>query len=841
MKSANWILRTLTTALVVCAVGTANAATQYWSLDAGSTYRWGTTSSTITDHWTDTAGTSGSMTWVDGSDVVFNNFIPTIVTGDTITMGNLTVGTGSGMKLTGGTNTIVVLRGDSTSTVTFNNAGAVIVSNLHLAGEANLLKTGAGKLTLNSANTFTGVTTIQQGALTLQNVDALQYSTLNYVGGGLTYVATVPTTFNVGGITGVKTLALTQGAVAVSMNVGNNNLDTAYTGNINGLGALTKSGTGMLTLTGSNTYAGGTTVASGTLRVAKLDSLSGYNVAGSVSVASGAVLMATDATLYENLRTSSVSFASGSYLGVGNRFNTSESMSVDTLSSTMGFAKGDLGTLTITGTSSYGAGTRIDGGNLVFATPSAVPTSGLIAINSKGALNVTGAYTTVAGWLGSGKISTSSTGVLALTGNSSENVSMSSYTDLSLGAAVDSTYSGTLTPASSAYHLGGGGATLTVTSNLADSGGATNLTIGGNVVLAGTNTITGSTTVNAGVLTARTTSALAGYDTAGKISVAKNAAITVSLGGSTGWTEAQLDTLKANATFASGAGWGIDTTNGNYTYSSDITGTTSFAKSGANTLTLSGATSYTGATIVTAGELQVNSGTLSGVISGSGNLTKIGSGALTISGANKLTGAVTLNGGTVSLTGVGSTDGGAFSYASGVTVNNGATLSVEATNALGGYELVSTDVGIVPAVTINAGGVMTISNTLACYAPTVNLNGGVLASAGSTYTYGSWTLRNAVNVTGSTPSTISATSVMLYSAATNGVTFNVASGSTLNVTGTIVSDTVRGLGYGALVKTGAGTMLMTGANTYIGSTIVKAGTLKMNSAAYAMPLTVMAG
>lgn len=758
-------------------------------------------------------------------------------TNGAVSFGNLTAATIAGLNgaktltltSTGGTKGVMLTVG-STSNTRYTGV---------IAGLGGITKVGSGKLTLAGANTYSGTTLVLKGTLTLENVSALQNSTLDFEAGAMTYVVSAaPKTFTLGGIMGVKTITLSQSGYAINFNVGNNNADTTYTGNIGGLGGINKIGTGILTLTGNNTYAGTTTVSSGTLRVASLSSLPGYNVAGSVSVASGAVLAATDSTLFESLRTSSVSFASGSYLGIGNRLGASETVNLSTLSSTMGFAKSGAGKVTVTGTSAYTAGTRIDGGNLEFATAAAVPASGEITINAQGALNVAGAYTTVAGWLGSGKISTSSTGALALTGNSSESISMGSYTGLFLGAASDSTYSGTLTPVASAYRLGGGGATLTVTGNLADSGGATDLIIGGNVALAGTSTVSGSTMVNAGVLTARTTSALAGYDVAGKISVASGAAVAVSMGGATGWTEAQLNTLKSSATFAEGAGWGIDTTNGDYTYSTDITGTTAFAKTGANALTLSGSVSYTGATMITAGELKVDSGILSGVISGKGNLTKVGSGELILSGINQLTGAVNVSGGTLSLASAGSADGGALSYASGVTINNGGTLNVTANNALGGYGYTTTEIGPVPAVTLKTGGLMTVANGIACYVSTLNLQGGDLAAAtGGSYTYGSWTLRSNVNVTGGVTSTISATSVMLSSNATSGVTFDVASDSTLNVTGTIISDTVRGNGYGALVKTGAGLMSLTGANTYVKDTIVQAGTLKMNSAAYAMPLT----
>ena len=59
--------------------------------------------------------------------------------------------------------------------------------------------------------------------------------------------------------------------------------------------------------------------------------------------------------------------------------------------------------------------------------------------------------------------------------------------------------------------------------------------------------------------------------------------------GTTGWSSGQIDTLLANTIFAdTTAGLGIDTTNGNFTYGSNITQPISLTKLGPNTLTLTG-------------------------------------------------------------------------------------------------------------------------------------------------------------------------------------------------------------------------------------------------------------
>src|SRR5439155_5297353 len=52
-----------------------------------------------------------------------------------------------------------------------------------------------------------------------------------------------------------------------NLTVGSNNLSTTFSGVIQDSGSLTKIGTGILTLIGANTYAGGTTINGGTLLV----------------------------------------------------------------------------------------------------------------------------------------------------------------------------------------------------------------------------------------------------------------------------------------------------------------------------------------------------------------------------------------------------------------------------------------------------------------------------------------------------------------------------------------------------------------------------------------------
>ena len=108
-----------------------------------------------------------------------------------------------------------------------------------------------------------------------------------------------------------------------------------------------------------------------------------------------------------------------------------------------------------------------------------------------------GPYGTAAGWLGSGVIDTTSSGALALTTSSStENIDMSSYPGLSLGAVAGGVnYQGTITLGNgeNTYMLGGGAGVFTVDTTLSS---ADNIAINGDAALAAAIASTGTLTVN---------------------------------------------------------------------------------------------------------------------------------------------------------------------------------------------------------------------------------------------------------------------------------------------------------------------------------------------------------
>ncbi|NDC75995.1 filamentous hemagglutinin N-terminal domain-containing protein, partial [bacterium] len=89
-----------------------------------------------------------------------------------------------------------------------------------------------------------------------------------------------------GGVSGDSAITIGTGGGLVINQAGN----STYSGTIGGDGSLTKAGTGTLTLTGENHYSGNTTISAGTLSLKVTDSAPGPTTSGTYFIASGATL-----------------------------------------------------------------------------------------------------------------------------------------------------------------------------------------------------------------------------------------------------------------------------------------------------------------------------------------------------------------------------------------------------------------------------------------------------------------------------------------------------------------------------------------------------------------------
>ena len=217
------------------------------------------------------------------------------------------------------------------------------------------------------------------------------------------------------------------------------------------------------------------------------------------------------------------------------------------------------------------------------------PATGSIVING-GVLSTAG--NTAAAWLASGKIAASPTGTLALAANdnSALNFSGGTLNNLSLGSIGANTFSGTITPGGNGYLLGGGGGTLTLASNTLNA--AANLTVNGNLVIASTQSYTGSTTLTSGVLQ------LAATDTGSGGPLGIGGSITFA-GGTLQYSAANTYDYSGRLTAGANEPYSVDTNGQNVTWGSALTSTGgSLTKLGNGILTLGGANTYGGSTLM---------------------------------------------------------------------------------------------------------------------------------------------------------------------------------------------------------------------------------------------------
>lgn len=211
-----------------------------------------------------------------------------------------------------------------------------------VSGDGALAKTGAGTLTLSGENSYSGGTRVEQGVVAVEREANLGTGALTLDGGTLRYLA---------GFDSDRALVLGKAGGGVDTN----GHDAGLSGTISGEGALTKLGDGKLTLSGDNTYAGGTYVDGGVLRLEHGNALgtgtllvtgAGAKVeyGGDVRIESR---MQLDADAEQDVVAGQVVEQAGAISGSG------------------GIVKTGDGTLVLSGDNDYEGGTRIDAGTLV--------------------------------------------------------------------------------------------------------------------------------------------------------------------------------------------------------------------------------------------------------------------------------------------------------------------------------------------------------------------------------------------------------------------------------------------------------------------------------------------
>jgi len=370
--------------------------------------------------------------------------------------------------------------------------------------------------------------------------------------------------------------------------------------------------------------------------------------------------------------------------------------------------------------------------------------------------------------------------------------------------------------------VGNNNASTTYSGNMSDAGLGGSLTKSGTgtLTLTGTNTYTAATTINAGVLQINTNGVV---DTSvANIAAIASAQLAVSGGSITvtntsniGVPSGGLRVSSGSATFLGGLTTTAGTDNG---YLISVTG----GSLTATNLTL-GRTGLSDTTQPTAGSttdgLYVNGGTVNilanlnlGTAAGANSSvnTRIDSGSLTVGGVltiglnnNGRWSVMDVNGGSLTVT--NTTTG----ISVGATNSGNAELLVRAGTAMAGMISLgqtspgSTNMAAVVNLTggslyVGSGGIAQVS-TGALFTSAITLKGGTLGAIAN------WSSTNNIQLGTAT----------IRTADTNGNPWNIALSGVLSGTN--------------LVKTGSGTLTLSGVDTYIGTTTISNGTLALSA------------
>src|SRR5690625_1543108 len=145
-------------------------------------------------------------------------------------------------------------------------AGETATIAAEITGRGGIEKTQGGTLILTGVNSYSGATQIAAGTLALQGAGDISASeALRFTGAGTFDISALEAgKAEIGTLSGVAESRIALGSKELVVRSDATD-DTIFAGVIEGSGALTKTGTGRLTLTGDNTFSGPTTISGGSL------------------------------------------------------------------------------------------------------------------------------------------------------------------------------------------------------------------------------------------------------------------------------------------------------------------------------------------------------------------------------------------------------------------------------------------------------------------------------------------------------------------------------------------------------------------------------------------------
>jgi autotransporter-associated beta strand protein len=811
--------------------------------------------------------------------------------------GTITVASASRINtdITSGTNTLTIAGGITASanlSLGTTSAGGIIVSSVIGGTGGGIEKdgTGTGKLLLTTANTYTGATSITYGIIQIQNNTSLGSTTgvttisgsnaALEINGSIALSIPESITINGTGLSNTGAIRLITGASAATLTgtitvasasrintdvtTGTNTLtisggitntngltlginDAAgitISGAISGITAtsyITKDGTGAgkLILSGTNTYAGTTSITSGVVQIQNKDALGVATL--------GTIIGSTNAAL--EISGGSLSIPEGITIsGTG-------------LSGTPGAIRNILGTNAISGTISLTGNARInvDAGTLSLTSTG---TSLSLVANALNAGVASGTSMYISGAItGSGIFTKDSTGTLYVSGNNTTTGAIEIYKGVlniqgnanALGSNLGSTtiYSG------AALQVQGGvtfaDEPIYITGTGINSDGAIRNITGSNT-LPGIISLTGAARINvdAGTLSLTRSIALSTNSLTAGVASGTSMYVSAALTGNGALTSDNTGTL-----FLSGT-------------SSTYDGVVNVSSGVVNVQSNSGLGSATGKTIVSStATLQVQNSITSPEPIDIGGLGISSLGAIrSISGNNILTGAISLTGnarinvdaGSLSMTtgtialGTNSLNTGVYSgtnmYLSGLlTGETNSTLTKDNTGSLflsgnntnyNGAIIVSTGTlnaqsnyalgAISGATTISSGATMQVSGSGLDIPEPITINGdGIATSQGA--------LRNpSGNNTWSGAISLGSDARIVTTGSANTDSLVIITGGISTGSYTLTADASRGMrvggvitGTGGLLKVGNDTLVLNSSNNYSGTTTVNYGVISLRN------------
>lgn len=698
-------------------------------------------------------------------------------------------------------------------TVTLGSANDATFSGVIVNGLNNttsIIKAGNGTQTFSGANTYTGTTTVSAGKLQL--------------GANGTLPSTSATTVSTG-----ATLAV--------------NGKTQTLASLSSSGTLDLGTNGSLTLSGSS-------------------SIGAISGSGTITVNSGAVLTLTSALNNANVN---IVLAGGTLnLGVGLTHTLMGTLSL-TANSTLDFVASQADQLTVSTfspstfnltVSNWVLGSDKFVANAITGNP-AKNTSNLVPLNQ---VTLSSAAASRTLWTSAFEITLGAT-VKVQTTTTGGYGGPSSFTQTNLASApanITTTASGTPAPAApAAITVTALGTAITLTETPGPGSGVTAASCTDANSAATGNTGSTFATLSGGILTIPAANVKAGADF--------TCVFTNGYSMGTYWDGPAVDT----ATIEGGTGtWSA--TNANWTSSTGVsnglwdtgktaifgvtTATSTVTVSGTQNIngltfnttgyTLSGGTLNTTAATTLTADANV-SATVSSVISGSNAITKAGDGTVVLSGANTYSGATTVSAGTLE---VGDSALSSIGFVS-TTVNAGATLVLK--NSFSGFASRRIMSSISGAGTVSAQGAGTgVSGAWLGYNSVVSLTGqinvvsglfgtdntsanwsgttaDVAVSAGAVFTHRGNSIRiGGLNGAGDVAATWIGQSTQILSIGAgdkSGSFMGVIHGNATSGEGTLEA------GITNIAKIGTGTQILTGTNTYSGTTAVSAGTLQVGA------------